>query len=740
MGSYTSTRFHGHNAGPAGDEHHARFGWTRAPAAVQWMATLDCPLTCGHCLAPADHKGGPEMSLPEVRSLVEQVADAGVDEFLVTGGEPLVREDLPEVIGLLGQRRVRWSLNTAVMPGREVREAVASHPPSFVAVSLDGPAKVHDRFRGKVGAFEESLEAIRFFSSLEGCAVAAGTTVTSRNYGRLSETLGLVAGSGAGSWGIHLLVPEGRAKGRDDLFLSRRQLSGLLKFVAHKRNYFPVNMADEIGYCGDMEPLLRDVPLSCGAGRAQCVVLPDGEVVPCTTLDKSCSAGNVRDLPLMEIWENGFGEQRSWRPEGRCATCEYQRACGGGCWLQRRKGTHCFKDVWHVPGVLKTAAGVAVCLGLVVGATEGLSPNAQTRPPPKPASVRVPWHTIGSASMIEETGGGIEQLILARYGGGLKRAFGRPMPIKKDVRPAKAVETPPAEKDPAFTFFEAFVAGEAPKDFVKLQKSIDVALETKERSLAFSALLWRTLAEACLEGKAPAERSAEEVAALRDSLAALTAATLAWRAEIFNRKLDPYLARNRVHVRYRFEMSKAMRPPPPWLALARDTQEERWGGGFKAAVEKDPLDGFLERHPYGERMELKLALVVPWVSDEVGGRKGTGTETSLAFGIFDILEVPEGGSLKMAVAWGESQYEVSLAGGVYAYPDILRAVHEQNERDLMGEVSNLEYPHRHRLGETNSLLLPAVLAFEQRSKEHVDGKRPSGSRSLDWWLADFWLF
>jgi len=704
------------------------------------MATLDCPLACAHCLAPGEKRGGKEMSLDEVQHLVKQVADAGVDEFLVTGGEPLVRKDLPEVIELLGRHRVKWSLNTAVMPTPEVRKAVAEHPPNFVAVSLDGPSSVHDRFRGKVGAFKESLEAIRFFSNLPGCEVAAGTTVTSRNYGRLSETLGLVAESGAGSWGIHLLVPEGRAKERDDLFLSRRQLSGLVKFVARKRNYFPVNMADEIGYCGDMEPLLRDVPLACGAGRAQCVVLPDGEVVPCTTLDKSCSAGNVRDLPLMEIWEQGFSDLRNWRPEGRCGSCEYARACEGGCWLQRRKGTHCFKEVWHVPGVLKTAAGVAVCLGLVVGAAEGLSPNAQTRPAPKPASVRVPWHTIGSASMMEETGGGIEQHILARYSSGLKRAFGRAHHIKKVDKVAVAEESVPAEKDPAFLFFEQFASGKMAEDFIELKKSIEAALETKERSLAFSALLWRTVAEACLEGKAPAKRSADEVAALRGTMAALTAATLAWRKEIFEQKLDPYLARDRVHMRYRFEMSKAMRPPPPWLALARDTQEERWGGGVKAAAKTDPVEGYLDRHSYAEQMVLKLSFVVPWGPEDGGGKKGKGTEASLAFGIFDVLDVPEGRSVKITVGWEKSSFEVSLASGVYTYPDILRGVYEQNERDLMGEVSNLEYPHRHRLGETNPLLLPAVLEFDRKSKDRKAGKRPSGSHSLDWWLADFWLF
>jgi radical SAM protein with 4Fe4S-binding SPASM domain len=66
------------------------------------------------------------------------------------------------------------------------------------------------------------------------------------------------------------------------------------------------------------------------------VVLPDGEVVPCTTLDRSTSAGNVRRLALARIWADGFAELRRWRPEGRCRGCDLAPACGGGCWLQRR--------------------------------------------------------------------------------------------------------------------------------------------------------------------------------------------------------------------------------------------------------------------------------------------------------------------------------------------------------------------------------------------------------------------
>ena len=216
------------------------------------------------------------------------------------------------------------------------------------------------------GAFDDALAAITVLGALCRSGVAAGTTVTSFNFPHLARTFLIVCESGAGSWGIHLPVPEGAAAPRKDLFLVKSQLRQLLNFVSAKRNYFPVHMADELGYCGDYEPLVRDRPLVCGAGRAQCVILPDGSVVPCTTLDRSCSEGNVLRRPLAEIWRDGFAEIRRWRPDRRCARCRYGAACNGGCWLQRRHGDACYRDVWHVPAALKTAAGAAVCLGAIL--------------------------------------------------------------------------------------------------------------------------------------------------------------------------------------------------------------------------------------------------------------------------------------------------------------------------------------------------------------------------------------
>ena len=135
----------------------AQHGYLEVPSLVQWMATLRCGLSCAHCLAVSDESGFADMPLENVRALIDEVAQMGVAEFLITGGEPLARPDLADVIAYLGHRQLSWTLNTAALPSKSLRDAIARHKPGFVAVSLDGPRDVHDAFRGRPGAWDEAM-------------------------------------------------------------------------------------------------------------------------------------------------------------------------------------------------------------------------------------------------------------------------------------------------------------------------------------------------------------------------------------------------------------------------------------------------------------------------------------------------------------------------------------------------------------------------------------------------------
>lgn len=687
MGSSSLTGSH-RISGPG--EFFTEHGYTEKPRLVQWFATLKCGMECPHCLAATKSAGLDDMSLGGVFRLLEQVSEMGVDEFLVTGGEPLARADLPSIIRRIGGLGITWSLNTATMPSRDLRKALEMHPPAFAAVSLDGPEEVHDSFRGSPGAFEEALEAISYFSSL-GSFVCAGTTVTSFNFSVLEDTFGIVTASGADRWGIHLLVPEGRASARPDLFLSRRQLRHLIGFVARKRKYFDVEMADEIGYLGHLEPLVRERPLICGAGRSQCVVLPDGSVVPCTTLDRRFSAGNCLETSLADIWRNGFRELRNWKPEGRCLECGYSPACRGGCWLQRKSGRQCCREVWSFPDALLTRAGAAVCLGL-----------ASLLPATVMASDPPAWQYDPPSARIEVTGS-VEDAIISMYTG-IWTGTGMP---SIDV---------PETNDPGWQFIAQFARGEMPSGIRERCLLVREALETENRSLSLLALMWRVLSEEMLEGGLELQDlRGQERSLYIETMELLRQASVEWRPEFVRSSLLPFVERGGLFEIPFFMLSKAG-PRPGQMeehVLARDLALERLEGLLGPDSTSMEME-YLQLHPFAGNMILRIERGSEgnlFLQRSMAGTRESNLadDGGLNVGLFDrVSPGMEGaginltvtcclaGSDPFAMAWnnapgGDAARELSfelcatLQGGrEYTYAELLREIRAQNQVLLDG--------------------------------------------------------
>jgi radical SAM protein with 4Fe4S-binding SPASM domain len=252
---------------------------------------------------------------------------------VLAGGELFLRRDVPELIEYASSRGISWAMHTHGRLVPRHRGLLAEHPPTMAAVSLDGPEEHHDGFRGRAGAFQDALAAIETLLETGCPEVIAGTTVTRLNADLVADMLPVVLASGAHGWGLHLFAPEGRGAAQRELFPTPEQLRRVAAFARRARSVLRVELDNEWGSAGDDDPLYRDTPFLCGAGRITCVVTATGEVMPCTTTDLAESAGNVRELPLSELWRDGFGR---FRRSGD-ATC----ADGRECWLQARNGNAC---------------------------------------------------------------------------------------------------------------------------------------------------------------------------------------------------------------------------------------------------------------------------------------------------------------------------------------------------------------------------------------------------------------
>lgn len=728
-------------AGAFDESFYRERGFSRAPLLVQWMVTEQCSLRCSHCLVGGS-TSGPPLSLEEATRLLDQVAALGVQQLLLTGGEPLERPDLPEVVARLGERDIRWSLNTARLPGPRLRAALEAYPPGFVAVSLDGPASHHDRHRGEEGAHAQALESIAYFRDIVGAGqVAAGTTITRQSVGLLEQTFGEVLASGAGQWGLHVVFPEGRAAERSDLTLTRRQLRTLMRFAAEKRQHFPVSLGDEFGYLGSWEPLLREEPFFCGAGRTQCVVLADGEVVPCTTVDREVSAGNVRQRPLGHIWADGFAELRRPHLGEQCQRCDYAEACGGGCWLQRRQGAHCYRRVWSRPRELASAAGMAVCLGLAscagVDTRAGRPADpAKSRPgveratPPK-RTVRVHPKPTGPRRVVLRstparigTNDALEVLMLRWM---RTQTQGRAkLPVATVLQEIKKT----LGSDPAGGYLLSRLSSRAPSGLTQRMAAIEAALKTKQRSLSFAALLYRDLAEWCLDETRAAKRTAAERKSLRTTLSLLEKRTRQWRREVFAQKLSPFLTRDFGSPRsFMLLKSGHMRIRDRALAVVATKRYQ-----VSLFRRRQLAASFLQGQPFARSMRLQLSVPAGSRLDRLTGALKTRLRGSTHVDIFDRLRVGSGKSVTVGLQVANRALRVVLpASTELTWADLLRLAYEQHRTVLDPWARGW----RHR-GANLALQIPSLRA--QLAQTPSQGNTANQHHQIAWRLLSAWMF
>jgi len=311
-----------------------RLGYVRPPTAVQWIMTTACDLACPHCYSCAGKASAAELSTDEGRRLViDELIKLQRPTLVLSGGEPLLRSDFAEIVEHAHRRGVPWAMHSHGGLVEANIDTFRRFPPVMVAISLDGPRRYHDAFRGREGSFDTALAAIRALKRAGCPEVVAGTSITRHNADLLADMVPTILVSGADSWGLHLMTLEGRAGGHRDLLATPRQLHRVAAFARRLRAWMHVELDDEWGSAGRDDCFYRDDAFLCGAGRCSCVVAADGEVMPCTTTDRAESQGNVRTRPLAEIWADGFAAFR--RPG------DPLRSDALDCWLQRRNGHSC---------------------------------------------------------------------------------------------------------------------------------------------------------------------------------------------------------------------------------------------------------------------------------------------------------------------------------------------------------------------------------------------------------------
>ncbi|EPX60747.1 heme biosynthesis protein [Cystobacter fuscus DSM 2262] len=318
-------------------------------ALAVWELTLKCNLACGHCGSRAGSKREDELSAEEALDLVRQLAESGIQEVTIEGGEAFLRPDWLDIARAISAHGMRCTMVTGGYglsreTARKMKEVGIAH----VSVSVDGLAATHDRIRGKPGSFRFCFETLGHFREV-GLPFSANTQINRLSAPELPELYVRLRDAGIRAWQLQLTSPMGNGADNAWMLLQPAELPELYRTLARvavralKEERLALAPANDIGYYGPYDEWLF---ASLGKGWSGCMaglsvlgIHADGSVKGCPTLPSEYIGGNIRQQPLSDILETREltfnmgagapeGVSHMW---GYCGGCRYAEACRGGC-------------------------------------------------------------------------------------------------------------------------------------------------------------------------------------------------------------------------------------------------------------------------------------------------------------------------------------------------------------------------------------------------------------------------
>ncbi|MGQ9511659.1 putative heme d1 biosynthesis radical SAM protein NirJ2 [Thermodesulfitimonas sp.] len=301
---------------------------------VSWNATNACNLKCAHCYRDAGAKKADELSTAEGRALIDEIARAGFKIMIFSGGEPVMRDDLYELVAYARDRGLRPVLGTngtLITPdvARKLKEAGMT----AVGISLDSmDKKAHDDLRGVAGSWDAAVDGMRACREV-GLPFQVHTTVMEFNYDEVEKITDFAVAVGARGHHVFFLVPTGRAVDIADASIKADQYERLLRRLLTKQREVAVEIkptcAPQFLRIAKQMGVPTRFSRGCLAGLSYCLINPVGVVQACAYLD--IPAGNVREKPFSTIWREAevFQRLRTQEYSGKCGQCDYQEVCGG---------------------------------------------------------------------------------------------------------------------------------------------------------------------------------------------------------------------------------------------------------------------------------------------------------------------------------------------------------------------------------------------------------------------------
>ncbi|NRT76429.1 putative heme d1 biosynthesis radical SAM protein NirJ1 [Clostridium beijerinckii] len=334
---------------------------------VAWNCTKTCNLKCKHCYASSDNKRyDDELTLDESKKFIDDLKDFNVPALLFSGGEPLMKENILELLDYASQRKIRSTISTnGTLLDKDVCKSLKKINLGYVGVSLDGIGSNHDAFRGVNGAFDSALRGIRNCIEVDQ-KVGLRFTINKNNYKELEDIFKLIKEEKIPRVCFYHLVYSGRGSKMVDEDISKEETRQAIDLIISKAIEFGPsveiltvdNHADAVyTYLKSLEKfkdksdnILKLLKTNGGnrSGMAFANVDFFGNVHP-DQFTWQHTFGNVKEEKFGSIWRNSENEilnglrNRKELLKGRCSSCKWLNVCNGNF---RTRAEAVYNDFW----------------------------------------------------------------------------------------------------------------------------------------------------------------------------------------------------------------------------------------------------------------------------------------------------------------------------------------------------------------------------------------------------------
>ena len=262
---------------------------------------------------------------------------------IVTGGEPLMREDITQCGAAIYKKGFPWGMvtNALYLTPQKFNDLLNAGLHTMT-ISMDGLGDEHNWMRGNKHSFEMVSQAIDLLVSHPEIKFDILTCVNRRNYPHLDAIRQFLIDKGVKNWRVVAVFPVGRAASDSDMHLAAEEYKGILEFIKQTRKEARIACSYGCeGFMGNFEGDIRNTFYGCHAGVTVGSVLVDGSISACASIRSNYHQGNIYQDDFMDIWQHRFlpYRNREWMRKGECAECRYFRYCqGSGMHLRDDEG------------------------------------------------------------------------------------------------------------------------------------------------------------------------------------------------------------------------------------------------------------------------------------------------------------------------------------------------------------------------------------------------------------------